>query len=55
MPQSYHDVNSTLNIPQTTTVKTTDLNLDHDIAAEFENAIDHSKLESQNKYDFMNL
>ncbi len=37
------------------TVKTADLNLEHDIAGEFEAAIDHSKLESKNKYDFMNL
>jgi len=37
------------------TVKTAELNLDHDIAGEFEAAIDHSKLESKNKYDFMNL
>ena len=39
----------------TSTVKTEGLNLDHDIAGEFEAAIDHSKLESHNKYDFMNL
>ncbi len=45
---------STLHMP-TTTVKTAELNLDHDIAGEFEAAIDHSKLESRNKYDFMNL
>ena len=40
---------------QTSNVKTADLNLEHDIAGEFEAAIDHSKLESKNKYDFMNL
>ena len=45
---------STLHMP-TTTVKTAELNLDHDIAGEFEAAVDHSKLESRNKYDFMNL
>ena len=39
----------------TTTIKTADINLDHDIAGEFEAAVDHSKLESRNKYDFMNL
>lgn len=37
------------------TVKTADLNLDHDIAGEFEAAIDHSKLDSKHKYDFMNF
>ena len=47
-------VNSTLNMP-TSTIKTADINLDHDIAGEFEAAIDHSKLESRKKYDFMNL
>lgn len=46
--------NSTLHMPLST-IKTADLNLDHDIAGEFEAAIDHSKLESRNKYDFMNL
>ena len=51
---SYYDQNSTLQMP-TSTVKTADLNLDHDIAGEFEAAVDHSKLESKHKYDFMNL
>ena len=48
------DQNSTLQM-LTSNVKTAELNLDHDIAGEFEAAIDHSKLESRNKYDFMNL
>ena len=39
----------------TSTIKTVDLNLDHDIAGEFEAAVDQSKLQSKNKYDFMNL
>ena len=51
---AFTDNNSTLQRPATS-VKTADLNLDHDIAGEFEAAIDHSKLESKNKYDFMNL
>ena len=51
---NYNDPNSTLQMP-TSTVKTVDLNLDHDIAGEFEDAIDHSKLESKHKYDFMNF
>jgi len=48
------DQNSTLQMPAST-IKTAELNLDHDIAGDFEAAIDHSKLESKNKYDFMNL
>ena len=47
-------INSTLQLIPST-VKTAEMNLDHDIAGEFEAAIDHSKLESKNKYDFMNL
>ena len=50
----YGEGNSTLHLVPST-VKTAELNLDHDIAGEFEAAIDHSKLESRNKYDFMNL
>jgi len=42
-------------MPSSTIHKTTDKNLDHDIAGEFEAAIDHSKLDSRHKYDFMNL
>ena len=48
------DQNSTLPRPHST-IKTADINLDHDIAGEFEAAIDHSKIESRKKYDFMNL
>ena len=48
------EVNSTLNIPASS-IKTADLNLDHDIAGEFEAAIDPLNLESRKKYDFMNL
>ena len=55
-PQTYGfaDQMSTLQKP-TSTVRTADINLDHDIAGEFEAAVDQSKLESRNKYDFMNL
>lgn len=42
-------------MPTSTILKTGDINLDHDIAGEFEAAIDHSKLNSRQKYDFMNL
>lgn len=48
MPYNFGEdlgANSTLNMPAST-VKTAELNLDHDIAGEFEAAIDHSKLES---------
>jgi len=47
-------VNSTLPIPASS-IKTVDLNLEHDIAGEFEAAIDPMNLESRKKYDFMNL
>ena len=50
----YGEDNSTLHLVPST-VKTAELNLDHDIAGEFEAAVDHSKLESRSKYDFMNL
>ena len=54
MAYNFTDHNCTLPRPPST-IKTADINLDHDIAGEFEAAIDHSKLESKNKYDFMNL
>jgi len=55
MAFNFTDQNSTLQKPPSTILKTADINLDHDIAGEFEAAIDHSKLESRHKYDFMNL
>jgi hypothetical protein len=55
MAYNFTDQNSTLVKLASTVLKSPDINLDHDIAGEFEDAIDHSKLESRHKYDFMNL
>jgi len=36
-------------------IKTVDLNLEHDIAGDFEAAMDLKHLRSSKQYDFMNL
>ena len=48
-----NDVNTLMR--PTSTIKTSDLNLDHDIAGDFEAVIDQKHLRSSKQYDFMNF